>query len=184
MVSFIYSIYDTFGSGITVPGYGFVLNDRGALFSLDPRSPNLIAPAKRPFHTLLPGFVMKDGRPLTAFGLMGGAQQAQGHVQVLIDMIDLGANGQAASDAARFSHAQATNTLALESNLFALMGADLERRGHHVVEANGEEMGGFQAISLLSYGSEASSDLGSDRPLDGVYRGASDHRKDGEAVGW
>ena len=81
-------------AGITVPGYGFVLNDRGALFSLDPHSPNLIAPAKRPFHTPLPGFVMKEGRPLTAFGLMGGAQQAQGHVQVLIDMIDFGANPQ------------------------------------------------------------------------------------------
>ncbi len=89
MVSFIYSIYDSFGSGITIPGYGFVLNDRGALFSLEPQSPNLIAPGKRPFHTLLPGFLMKDGQPVMAFGLMGGSQQAQGHAQVLIDMIDL-----------------------------------------------------------------------------------------------
>ena len=184
MVSYIYSIYDTFGSGITVPGYGFVLNDRGALFSLDARSPNLIAPGKRPFQTLLPGFVMKDGRPLTAFGLMGGAQQAQGHVQVLIDMIDFGANAQAASDAARFAHAQATNTLALESNLYALVGAPLRQRGHRVVEANGEDMGGFQAISLLPYAGGAVDGGGPDRPLDGVYRGASDHRKDGEAVGW
>jgi gamma-glutamyltranspeptidase / glutathione hydrolase len=168
MVSFIYSIYDTFGAGITVPGFGFVLNDRGALFSLDPRSPNLVAPGKRPFHTLLPGFVMKDGRPLTAFGLMGGAQQAQGHVQVLINMIDLGANIQAASDAARFTHAQATNTLQLESNLFHEIGPALKAMGHSVVSANGEDMGGYQAISSI----------------DGVYRGASDHRKDGQAVGW
>jgi gamma-glutamyltranspeptidase / glutathione hydrolase len=184
MVSFIFSIYDTFGSGITVPGYGFVLNDRGALFSLDPHSPNLIAPAKRPFHTLLPGFVMKDGRPLTAFGLMGGAQQAQGHVQVLIDMIDFGANPQAASDAARFSHAQASNTLALESNLYKLMGVRLKQWGHQVISANGDDMGGFQAISFLPYAAGAVSDAGAEPPIDGVYRGASDHRKDGEAVGW
>jgi gamma-glutamyltranspeptidase/glutathione hydrolase len=184
MVSFIFSVYDTFGSGITVPGYGFVLNDRGALFSLNPHSPNLIAPAKRPFHTLLPGFVMKEGRPLTAFGLMGGAQQAQGHVQVLIDMIDFGANPQAASDAARFSHAQASNTLALESNLYKVMGARLKQLGHQVVSANGDDMGGFQAISFLPYPASALSDAGADAPIDGVYRGASDHRKDGEAVGW
>jgi gamma-glutamyltranspeptidase/glutathione hydrolase len=169
LVSFIYSIYDTFGSGITVPGYGFVLNDRGALFSLDPKSPNVIAPHKRPFHTLLPGFVMKQGQPAMAFGLMGGSQQAQGHAQVLVSMIDLGANPQAASDAARFSHAQATNTLYLESNLFALVGAPLSARGHKVVAANGEDMGGFQAIQLMP---------------EGVLRGASDHRKDGAAVGW
>jgi gamma-glutamyltranspeptidase/glutathione hydrolase len=169
LVSFIYSVYDTFGSGVTVPGYGFVLNDRGALFSLDPKSPNVIAPGKRPFHTLLPGFLMKDGQPVMAFGLMGGSQQAQGHAQVLVSMIDLGANPQAASDAARFSHAQATNTLNLESNLFALVGAALSERGHRVVAANGEDMGGFQAIELMP---------------GGVLRGASDHRKDGEAVGW
>jgi gamma-glutamyltranspeptidase / glutathione hydrolase len=192
MVSFIYSIYDTFGSGVTVPGYGFVLNDRAALFSLDPHSPNLLAPGKRPFHTLLPGFVMKDGRPLTAFGLMGGAQQAQGHVQVLVNMIDLGANVQAASDAARFAHAQATNTLQLESNLYDLLGTQLKALGHNVVSANGEDMGGYQAISFAPFTASAlpaakgsAHDGGSaDEPIEGVYRGASDHRKDGQAVGW
>jgi gamma-glutamyltranspeptidase/glutathione hydrolase len=168
MVSFIYSVYDTFGSGITVPGYGFVLNDRAALFSLNPRSPNLIAPGKRPFHTLLPGFIMKDGRPLTAFGVMGGAQQAQGHVQVLLNLIDHGANLQAAGDAARFSHAQATNIVQLESSLYDLLGSQLKALGHTVVSANGEDMGGYQAIAFTG----------------GVYRGASDHRKDGQAVGW
>ena len=152
MVSFIYSIYDSFGSGITVPGYGFVLNDRGALFSLEPKSPNLIAPGKRPFHTLLPGFLMKDGQPVMAFGLMGGSQQAQGHAQVLIDMIDLHANPQAASDAARFTHAQASNTLSLESNLYTLLGARLRAMGHKVESANGEDMGGFQAIWLCRPG--------------------------------
>ena len=191
MVSFIYSIYDTFGSGITVPGYGFVLNDRAALFSLNPRSPNLIAPGKRPFHTLLPGFVMKDGRPLVAFGLMGGAQQAQGHVQVMLNMIDHGANLQAAGDAARFSHAQATNTVQLESSLYELLGSQLQALGHTVVSANGEDMGGYQAISFTPSAAppapdhaEAPPGAGAEEPIAGVYRGASDHRKDGQAVGW
>jgi len=192
MVSFIYSIYDSFGAGVTVPRYGFVLNDRGALFSLQPGSPNLIAPHKRPFHTLLPGFVMKDGHPLMAFGLMGGSQQAQGHVQVLVDMIDLGANPQAASDAARFTHAQATNTLALESNLYDLVGRQLQARGHTVRSANGEDMGGFQAIWYMTPSAESPA-AGSiqearagkqGQPIAGVYRAASDHRKDGQAVGW
>jgi len=178
MVSFIYSIYDTFGSGVTVPGYGFVLNDRGALFSLDPRSPNRIEPGKRPFHTLLPGFLMKDGQPLTAFGLMGGSQQAQGHVQVLVDMIDLGANLQAASDAARFSHAQASNVLSLESGLYDLVGAQLKALGHEVVSADGQDMGGYQAISRLPRSA------GDATTLPSGYRAASDHRKDGAAVGW
>src|SRR3984957_14970295 len=189
IVSFIYSIYsiyDTFGAGVTVPGYGFVLNNRGALFSLDPKSPNIIAPHKRPFHTLLPGFLMKDGQPVMAFGLMGGSQQAQGHVQVLVDMIDLGANPQAASDAARFTHGQATNELDLESNLYDLVGAPLKAMGHQVKSANGEDMGGFQAIWFHPYvGQGASSSTSSaDQPISGVYRAASDHRKDGEAVGW
>jgi gamma-glutamyltranspeptidase / glutathione hydrolase len=190
MVSFIYSIYDSFGSGITVPGYGFVLNDRGALFSLDRNSPNLLAPHKRPFHTLLPGFLMKDGQPVMAFGLMGGSQQAQGHAQVLVDMIDLGANPQAASDAARFTHAQASNTLSLESNLYNLVAARLRALGHKVESANGEDMGGFQAIWFLPSAADApaatatATATGSEQPIAGVYRAASDHRKDGEAVGW
>jgi gamma-glutamyltranspeptidase/glutathione hydrolase len=169
MVSFIYSVYDEFGSGIVVPGYGFVLNDRAALFSLDPKSPNLIAPQKRPFHTLIPGFVMKDGQPWMAFGLMGGGQQAQGHVQVLLNRLAFGANGQAASDAARFAHSQSRNRLALESGLFDRVGAQLKAMGHDVVSANGLLMGGYQSIT---------------RDAAGVYRAASDHRKDGQAAGW
>lgn len=181
MVSFIYSVYDSFGSGVTVPGYGFVLNDRGGLFSLDAKSPNVIAPGKRPFHTLLPGFLMKDGAPVMAFGLMGGSQQAQGHAQVLIDMIDLKANPQAASDAARFTHSQADNTLYLESELYSIVGASLKAMGHKVVSANGEDMGGYQAIWRNGAAGGGSS---AQAPIEGVYRGASDHRKDGEAVGW
>jgi gamma-glutamyltranspeptidase/glutathione hydrolase len=172
MVSLIYSVYDALGSGITVPGYGFVLHDRGALFSLDPASPNVIAPRKRPFHTIIPAFVMKDGKPLMAFGLMGGSMQAQGHMQVLVDMIDLGANLQLASDAARFNHSQDSNNLELESQLYALVGAQLTARGHKVVKGNGDDMGGYQAI------------LYTPAPPGGYYRAGSDHRKDGAAVGW
>src|SRR5215813_11272807 len=105
---------------------------------------------------------MKGGEPWMAFGLMGGSQQAQGHAQVLLSMIDFGVNPQAASDAARFSHEQASNTLHLESGLFATVGAQLSARGHKVVVANGAHMGGFQAIQ---------------RDPSGVLRGASDHRK-------
>jgi gamma-glutamyltranspeptidase/glutathione hydrolase len=187
MVSFIYSVYDSFGSGITVPGYGFVMNDRAAMFSLDPKSPNLIAPGKRPFHTLLPGFLMKDGQPVMAFGLMGGNQQAQGHAQVLVDMIDLGLNPQAASDAARFTHAQATNKLRLESHLFDLVGGRLRALGHDVESDTGEDMGGYQAIwftpspPLPPTPAPASA---ATAPVQGLYRAASDHRKDGAAVGW
>jgi gamma-glutamyltranspeptidase/glutathione hydrolase len=99
-------------------------------------------------------------------------------VQVLVDMIDLGANLQAASDAARFSHAQASNVLSLESGLYDLVGAQLKALGHEVVSADGQDMGGYQAISQLPRGvSDATT-------LPRVYRAASDHRKDGAAVGW
>lgn len=185
MVSFIYSVYDTFGSGITVPGYGFVLGDRGALFSLDEKSPNVIAPGKRPFHTLLPGFLMKDGRPVAAFGLMGGSQQAQGHAQVIANMLDFGANMQAASDAARFSHMQGRDLLTLESSLSGEIGPALAARGHRIEYVTGEEMGGYQAIRFIP---EKPGDLpGRAAPgggINGTYAGGSDHRKDGVAIGW
>jgi gamma-glutamyltranspeptidase/glutathione hydrolase len=185
MVSFIYSVYDTFGSGVTVPGYGFVLGDRGALFNLDPQSPNVVAPNKRPFHTLLPGFLMKDGHPVMAFGLMGGGQQAQGHAQVMVNLLDFGANVQSASDAARFTHFQGRNKLALESQLYDLVGEELKQRGHDVESANGEDMGGYQAIRFRP---EKTGDFPAGTseggPVNGIYEAGSDHRKDGEAVGW
>jgi len=173
MVSMVNSNFAAFGSGITVPGYGFVLHNRGALFTLDPASPNVIAPHKRPFNTLSAGFAMKDGKPLMAFQLMGGSQQAQGHMQVLVNMFDLGANVQAASDMARFSHDQASDRLEMESQLYNLVGAQLKAWGHRPVSANGGPMGGFQAIMVVpeSDGSP-------------TYRAGSDHRKDGQAVGW
>jgi gamma-glutamyltranspeptidase/glutathione hydrolase len=169
MVSWVNSNYDEFGSGITVPGYGFILHDRGALFTLDPNSPNAIAPHKRPFNTLAAGFIDRGGRPLMTLGLMGGDMQAQGHEQIAVDIIDLQANVQQAGDMARFRHAEISNTLSLESPLYDLVGERLHAMGHNVRSTNRAPMGGYQAIMLLT---------------NGVYAAGSDFGKDGEAVGW
>jgi gamma-glutamyltranspeptidase/glutathione hydrolase len=179
MVSWVSSNYEHFGSGLTVPGYGFVLHDRGALFSLDPRSPNAIAPHKRPFNTLSAGFVMHDGAPFMTMTLMGGDMQAQGHAQALVDVIDLGANVQAASDLARFHHYQVSNLLTLESPLYDRVGPALAAMGHQVQSVAGSEMGGFQSVMVNAATS------GTTNPVPRrVYRAGSDHRKDGAAVGW
>ena len=117
MVSWVNSNYAGFGSGITVPGYGFVLHNRGGLFTLNPDSPNAIAPGKRPFNTLSAGFVMQDGNfdgQLMTLLLMGGDMQPQGHAQVMVNMVDLGANLQAATDMARFRHDEVPDTVGLE----------------------------------------------------------------------
>src|SRR5882762_2369389 len=129
MVSWVNSNFSGFGSGVTVPGYGFVLHNRGALFSLDPRSPNVIEPHKRPFNTLSAGFVMKDESPLMSILLMGGDMQAQGHAQALVNILDLGANLQAATDMARFYHSQVPNVLSMESPLYDLVGSQLAAMG-------------------------------------------------------
>ena len=170
VVSLIYSVYSIFGSRITVPGYGFVLSNRGNAFSLDPASPNALAPGKRPFYTIIPGFVTRDGKPYFSFGVMQGEQQAQGQAQVLANLLAFGANVQSASDAARFNHQQQPNELRLESGLHDLVGADLAARGHKVIRDDGSEMGGYQGILI--------------DPRTGAYRGGSDHRKDGMAVGY
>jgi gamma-glutamyltranspeptidase / glutathione hydrolase len=186
MVSWVNSNYASFGSGITVPGTGFVLHNRGALFSLDPKSPNAIAPHKRPFNTLSAGFVMQAGRPIMTLTLMGGDMQAQGHAQALVNLLELGANMQAASDMARFRHNQVTNELSLETSIFNRVGAQLRAMGHDVKSVNGGAVGGFQSISFTpdvgQPRDEAHSNGGAQ--VKGVYRAGSDHRKDGEAVGW
>ena len=117
MVAWVNSLYSIFGSGVTVPGYGISLHNRGGLFTLDPKSPNAIAPHKRPFNTLSAGFVMRNDQPLMTVTLMGGDMQAQGIAQVLLNVLDLGANLQAASDMARFRHVQVPNVLTMESPL-------------------------------------------------------------------
>jgi gamma-glutamyltranspeptidase / glutathione hydrolase len=168
MVSWVNSNFAEFGSGITVPGYGFILHNRGALFTLDPMSPNVIAPHKRPYNTLSAGFVMQGGAPVTTVTLMGGDMQAQGHAQWLIDVLDLGANVQAAADMARFRHSQIANTLSLETPLYELVGSQLSAMGHTVQSVGGGDVGGVQTIMVV----------------DGTYRSGSDFRKDGAAVGW
>jgi gamma-glutamyltranspeptidase/glutathione hydrolase len=180
MVGWVNSLYSSFGSGVTVPGYGISLHNRGGLFTLDPKSPNAIAPQKRPFNTLSAGFVMRDARPLMAVTLMGGDMQAQGIAQVLLNMLDLGANVQAASDMARFRHVQVANTLTMESPLAALVGPALRAMGHTVQSVNGIDMGGYQAIMFTPDDTQPPGA----GPIRGLYRAGSDHRKDGAAAGF
>jgi gamma-glutamyltranspeptidase/glutathione hydrolase len=174
MVAWVNSNFSGFGSGLTVPGYGFVLHNRGGLFSLDPKSPNVIAPHKRPYNTLAAGFVMDGPNPLMSLLLMGGDMQAQGHGQALVNIFDLGANLQMATDMARFRHTQVPNRLVLEQPLYDAVGKELAAMGHKLGPPDSGAMGGFQAIAVSSPGDKSKR----------VYRAGSDHRKDGQAVGW
>jgi gamma-glutamyltranspeptidase / glutathione hydrolase len=183
MVAWVNSLYASFGSGLTIAGYGISLHNRGGLFTLDPKSPNAIQPHKRPYNTLSAGFVMRNNKPLMTVTLMGGDVQAQGIAQVLVNILDLGANLQAASDMARFRHTQVPNALMLESQLFTLVGAQLKAMGHDVRSINGEPMGGYQAI-MVTPESSSTSPADKQPPLAGFYRAGSDHRKDGQAVGY
>ncbi len=171
MVSFINSNYDEFGSGIVVPGTGFVLHDRGAGFTMDEGLPNTVAPGKRPYHTLIPAFVTKpnaDGTesPYMAFGVMGGAMQAQGHAQVIVNMLVFGMNVQQAIDAARFRHLNGAQ-VALETPISDEVRAQLKAMGHEITDERRTQFGGAQAIVKLPKG----------------YVAGSDPRKDGAAVG-
>lgn len=178
-VSLIQSNYAGFGSGMVPDGLGFSLQDRGALFSLEEGHMNVIEPGKRPFHTIIPGFVTKDDKPFLCFGVMGGAMQPQGHVQVLCNIIDFGMNVQEAGDAARFRHmgsSQPTGEVmsdggqvALESGIPDEVRRELSKMGHSVVSVVGG-FGGYQGILIDA-----------DRH---VYYGASESRKDGCAVGY
>jgi gamma-glutamyltranspeptidase/glutathione hydrolase len=174
MVSWVDSNFAAFGSGITVPGYGFVLHNRGGLFTLDPKSPNVIAPHKRPYNTLSAVFVTQDGKPLLTTGQHGSDQQGMGNMQVLVNILDLGANLQAAGDMARFTHNQVSNTVQLESQLFDLVGQDLIKMGHKVSSAGGEIAGGYQGIMVVA------DPTGSSR----TYRAGSNFREDGDSIGW
>jgi gamma-glutamyltranspeptidase/glutathione hydrolase len=167
VVSFINSLFDLFGAGLVVPGTGIVLHSRGAGFTLEQGHPNRLAPGKRPLHTLAPAFLMKDGKPLMAFGVTGGDNQAQAHAQVVVNVVDFGMNVQEAGDAARVRHADAG--LAVESAVEESVRAELRRRGTPVTEGRGE-MGGYQAAGV--------------HPDTGVLMAGSDPRKDGCALGW
>jgi gamma-glutamyltranspeptidase/glutathione hydrolase len=189
MVSLVHSVFGVYGSRATVGPYGFVLHNRGSAFSLDPKSPNLVAPRKRPFHTIIAGFVMKDGQPLMAFGNMGGSVQPETHAQHMVNLIDLGMNVQMTTDAARFTHNQNSDVLSLETHLFNLVGAALKQKGHEVRGVTGGAVGGYQGIlftrdSRLPEPTFDRRSVTEDHPVNGVYRAGSDHRKDGQAVGW
>ena len=168
VVSFINSLFNGFGSRVVVPGTGICLQDRGALYSLDPAHPNRIEGRKRPFHTIIPGMVMKDGRPYFAFGVMGGDFQPQGHVQVLLNLLVFGMNPQEAGERARA--ADVDGAVYLESGIGPEARARLSALGHDVRPGNRGGFGGYQGILI--------------DPESGVYRAGSDNRKDGCAAGF
>ena len=179
MVSLIQSNYRGMGSGMVPEGLGFMLQDRGELFSLDENHFNVYAPKKRPFHTIIPAFITKDGNPFISFGLMGGAMQPQGHAQIVINIIDFDMNLQEAGDAPRIRHQsnqQPTGgemtdggELALEKGFDYKQIRELMKKGHSVIYDLGS-FGGYQAI-MIDY-------------INKVYFGASESRKDGSAIGY
>ena len=179
MISLIQSNYAGFGSGMVPDGLGFCIQDRGTLFSLKTNHKNVIKPGKRPFHTIIPGFVTKDGQPVFSFGVMGGAMQPQGHVQVLLNIIEFGMNIQEAGDAPRFRHSGSSQPnggimndggiLNLESGIPALAVRQLLSKGHKVGFQKGG-YGGYQGIWR-------------DQKRR-VYIAGSESRKDGCAVGY
>ena len=189
MVSFIHSIFSVYGSAVAIPPYGMVLHNRGVAFSIDPESPNLVAPRKRPFHSIIAGFVMQNGDPLMTFGNMGGAVQPETHAQHMVNVIDHGMNIQMTTDAARFTHNQNSNRLSLEHSLYNLVGRALEAKGHDVRTVSGSAVGGYQGVLFtkdpnLPVPIFSQESIDEDHPVNGIYRAGSDHRKDGGAVGW
>ncbi|HDP76313.1 MAG TPA: gamma-glutamyltransferase [Bacteroidales bacterium] len=179
MVSLIQSNYRGMGSGMTPTGLGFVLQDRGELFSLEEGHPNVYAPGKRPFHTIIPGFITKNGKPWISFGVMGGGMQPQGHVQIIVNLIDFGMNLQEAGDAPRIQHEGSSEPTGermtdggmvyLESGFDYQQVRKLLAKGHRV-GFNLDGYGGYQAIMFDE--------------KNGVYIGASESRKDGQAAGY
>ncbi len=179
MVSLIQSNYRGMGSGMTPGKLGFVLQDRGEMFSLDPNHLNKFEPHKRPFQTIIPAFITKDGKPFISFGLMGGSMQPQGHVQIVVNLIDFGMNLQEAGDAPRICHEGSSEptdekmtdggVVYLESGFSYETVRNLLGKGHKIQYANGI-YGGYQAIKWDDQNK--------------VYFGASESRKDGQSAGY
>src|SRR5581483_10757275 len=163
-VSFINSLYEAFGSGIVVPGTGICLQNRGAGFSLDPRSPNVLAPNKRPYHTIIPAMAFRNGAPWLTFGVMGGFMQPQGHVQVLVNQVDFNMDPQRALDAPRV-RVYGDGSVALESAFDNDTRMALAARGHKLVASEPWHFGGGQVIQI--------------DPETGALAAASEPRKDG-----
>ena len=168
MVSFIQSNFYRFGSGVVIPETGIALHNRGWGFSLTPGHPNEVGPNKRPFHTIIPGFLSKNGKPLASFGVMGGPMQAQGQVQMAVRLLDYGENPQAASDAPRWQVTQDYSVL-LEPGFPQAFADELQTRGHNIkFDTSSEWFGGAQLIVRT----------------DDAYIGGSDHRKEGMTAGF
>jgi len=170
MVSYIQSNYSGFGSGVAVPGTGIHLQNRGLGFTLEPGHPNQVGPRKRPFHTIIPGFLMKGNEPLMSFGVMGGPMQAQGHLQMVVRTQLYGQNPQAASDAPRWRYVSGLN-VAIETTMAPEAISGLEERGHQITREEPDTSFGFGGAQLI-------------HRLDEGYVAGSDHRKDGMAVGF
>jgi gamma-glutamyltranspeptidase/glutathione hydrolase len=179
MVSLIQSIFYGMGSGMVPDGLGFVLQNRGYLFTLAEDHLNSYAPHKRPFHTIIPAFITLEGRPYVSFGVMGGDMQPQGHVQIIVNLVDFGMGLQEAGDAPRIYHegsSEPTGTqmtdggwVNLESGFEYETLRGLRKRGHRI-KWTGNKYGGYQAIKI--------------DPANAVYYGASESRKDGQAAGY
>lgn len=170
--SFINSLFQGFGTGLVVPGTGIALQNRAALFSLDAEHPNALAPGRRPFHTIIPAMATRDGELWLSFGVMGGFQQPQGHLQVLANMLDYGLDPQEALNALRFS-VGLDGTVALEEGVSTEVARGLVRRGHAVGVVGGFPRTAFGGGQVIERDAET-----------GVLRGGSEPRKDGIAVGW
>ena len=167
MVSFIQSNYMGFGSGVVVDGIS--LQNRGGTFVLTPGHPNRVGPGKRPYQTIIPGFVTKAGKPVMSFGLMGGTMQPQGHTQVMVRIADYGQSPQAASDGPRFRFVQGLDVSIEDDGFAPATVQELQRRGHRIVTVDDyNQFGSCQAIWKL----------------EGGYFVASDPRRDGQAVGY
>ena len=152
MVSYIQSNYRGFGSGIVVEGTGIALQDRGAFFSLDPEAANCLAPGKRTYHTIMPGFLMRDGEPVGPFGVMGGIMQPQGHVQVVTNLIDFSMDPQQALDAPRWQWMR-DNRVTVETRFDPHLAEALQRRGHNIsVDLSTPSFGRGQMIVRLDNG--------------------------------
>lgn len=167
MVSYIQSNFNGFGSGVVVPGTGIALHNRGSGFYLDENSPNCLSPGKRPYHTIIPGFISKNGKPVAPFGVMGAFMQPQGHLQVVLQMLEYGRNPQSALDAPRWYWTGEKN-VSLEHGAPQYIARELERRGHNISYSSDRAPFGRGQIIW--------------RQENGVYVGATDPRCDGAVV--